>query len=197
MTKSPLQWTSEQVAGWLESVAFSHIVGVVKRHSLSGRDLLELTDAELRSEFKLNRVHERKVLLRLLERLARDVCVNVRVEFGECVCTIRVQNLQLYGFNMLREDAARAFQVPCERAVLRDRAGIVWVGGRVACIFNEQWVQSEPVFLAVLRGGGGSGKVLQEGEFGLQVQSINEHIAQVTLLLDQLCDELEAAWEVS
>jgi hypothetical protein len=69
MIANPLFWTSEDVTEWLTTINLSSVSGNFRSHSISGEDLLTLTNKEIREDLNIARVHDRKYLLRAIDEL--------------------------------------------------------------------------------------------------------------------------------
>lgn len=151
MQKNPIQWSVTEVLSWLTHINCSGAHDIFQYHSIEGKDLIQLTDTDLRFDFKIKRVHDRKYLLRSIQDLKNSFTTIIEVEFNTQHCRIRIPDVTSYTFDSLRKDAARYFGVNGEKSVLKDRKGIVWGNVCINCIFDNNLRQQEPVFLEVIK----------------------------------------------
>ena len=203
MARNPTQWTVDEVVHWLQQLGFPHLEDLVRYHCLDGSDLLQLGDADLRFDFKLKQVHERKHLLRSIEQLKSQSAAMLAVEYKREISTLRVQDIHSYSFQQLREDAAKAFGLRHHRVLLQDTRGSVWAGPSVSCLFDHALVQHEPVFLvdhlseeeslsdfdSLLQ----EERSLADGQSLIRVHTITNGLLQLTLGLEDFGKELAQA----
>ena len=64
------KWKCNDVITFLTRINFSKHVPLFKQHSINGKDLLSLTDLEMKADLGISIIHERKKLMRLLNKLA-------------------------------------------------------------------------------------------------------------------------------
>lgn len=147
MNKNPLSWTASDVGLWLSSISCSGARDIFKFHGIDGKDLLQLSDLDLRVDLKFKRVHDRKYLLRKIAELRLSLFAVVEVFYANDVCRIRVADLEAYTFEKLRRDAARYWGVDAEACVVQDQEGFVLGSFPVASFFDSSNRQQEPVFL--------------------------------------------------
>jgi len=147
MNKNPLSWTASDVGLWLSSISCSGARDIFKFHGIDGKDLLQLSDLDLRVDLKFKRVHDRKYLLRKIAELRLSLFAVVEVFYANDVCRIRVADLETYTFEKLRRDAARYWGVDAEACVVQDQEGFVLGSFPVASFFDSSNRQQEPVFL--------------------------------------------------
>lgn len=147
MQRSPVNWSSGEVSHWLFSINCGSAVEMFEFHGIEGKDLLELTEEDLRLDFKLTRVHDRKYLMRKIKELKNLHSATVEVEFEGYLCYVRVSDLDSYTFDQLRKDTATYFGVSKELAFLEDKHGLLWGSLGVGCIFDSSLRQQEPVHL--------------------------------------------------
>ena len=147
MNKNPLSWTASDVGLWLSSINCSGAREIFKFHGIDGKDLLQLSDLDLRVDLKFKRVHDRKYLLRKITELRLSLFAVVEVFYANDVCRIRVADLESYTFDKLRKDAARYWGVDSEACVVQDHEGFVLGSFPVASFFDSSNRQQEPVFL--------------------------------------------------
>lgn len=65
------EWSTSEVALWLEDSGFSEHTEAFQDHDISGAVLLSLTEAELREELGMERLGQRKRLLLLIQQLRK------------------------------------------------------------------------------------------------------------------------------
>ncbi|CAG9334933.1 unnamed protein product [Blepharisma stoltei] len=147
MIRNPLQWSVSDVVQWLQVINCSGAQEVFVYHGVEGKDLLQLTDADLRFDFKFKRVHDRKYILRKIQELKNINSAIIEVQFGTQVCAVRISDLHSYTFENLRKDVARYFGVDEEKVIIQDKHGLVWGSISVACIFDSNLRQEEAVYL--------------------------------------------------
>jgi hypothetical protein len=147
MNKNPLSWTASDVGLWLSSINCSGARDIFKFHGIDGKDLLQLSDLDLRVDLKFKRVHDRKYLLRKITELRLGLFAVIEVFYANDVCRIRVADLESYTFEKLRKDAARYWGVESEACVVQDQEGFVLGSFPVASFFDSSNRQQEPVFL--------------------------------------------------
>jgi hypothetical protein len=63
------KWKNNDVITFLSRVNFTKHSQQFKQHSINGKDLLTLTDTEMRDELGITVIHERKKIKRLLNKL--------------------------------------------------------------------------------------------------------------------------------
>ena len=140
-----------EVLSWLSSINCSGAHEIFQYHSIEGKDLLQISDTDLRVDFKIKRVHDRKYILRCIQDLKNSHRVIIEVEFADQQCSIRIPDVNTYSFENLRKDAARIFAVHPEKTVLVDKKGVVWGSVGISCIFDSNLRQQEPIFLEVIK----------------------------------------------
>jgi hypothetical protein len=64
------KWKSHDVITFLTRIDFAKHIQLFKQHNISGKDLLSLTDLEMKNELGISIIHERKKLVRLLNKLS-------------------------------------------------------------------------------------------------------------------------------
>ena len=147
MQKNPIEWTVSEVLSWLSSINCVGAHEIFQYHSIEGKDLLQITDTDLRFDFKIKRVHDRKYLLRCIQDLKNSYSAIIEVEYSNQHCSIRISDINTYTFDQLRRDTARNFGIHPEKAALKDKKGVIWGSVSVAYIFDSNLRQQEPVFL--------------------------------------------------
>lgn len=147
MIKNPYNWAASDVAQWLSVIQCSNAREIFLFHGIEGKDLLQLTDADLRFDLQFRRIHDRKYILRKIQDLRNLTTTTVEIRYGDRVCRIRVADLHAYTFDMLRKDAARYFQMIEEESVILDSHGLPWGSVPIACLFDSNLKQLETVYL--------------------------------------------------
>ena len=132
---------------WLSSINCSGAREIFKFHGIDGKDLLQLTDLDLRVDLKFKRVHDRKYLLRCIHELKLGLFAVIEVFYANDVCRIRISDLETYTFDKLRRDAARFWGLDSEGCVVQDQEGFILGNFPVAPFFDSSNRQQEPVFL--------------------------------------------------
>lgn len=147
MIKNPYNWTASDVAQWLSVIQCSNAREIFLFHGIEGKDLLQLSDADLRFDLQFRRIHDRKYILRKIQDLRNFTTTTVEIRYGDRVCRIRVADIHAYTFDMLRRDAARYFQIIEEESVILDSHGFPWGSVPIACLFDSNLKQLESVYL--------------------------------------------------
>ncbi|CAG9311920.1 unnamed protein product [Blepharisma stoltei] len=150
MIRNPLEWSVSDVVHWLQVINCSGAQEVFMYHGVEGKDLLQLTDSDLRFDFKFKRIHDRKYILRKIQELKNINSAVIEVQFRDQTCSVRISDLQSYTFENLRKDAARYFGIDEEKAIIQDRHGLVWGSISVACIFDSNLRQEEALYLQLI-----------------------------------------------
>lgn len=125
MSRNPLQWSVSDVVQWLHVINCSGAQDVFLYHGVDGKDLLQLTDADLRFDFKFKRVHDRKFILRQVQELKNLNSAVIEVQYRELTCSVRISDLQTYSFENLRKDSARFFGLDEDKVTIQDKHGLV------------------------------------------------------------------------
>lgn len=176
MNKNPLSWSCSDVGMWLSSINCSGAREIFKFHGIDGKDLLQLTDLDLRVDLKFKRVHDRKYLLRCIHELKLSLFAVIEVFYANDVCRIRISDLETYTFEKLRRDAARFWGLDSEACVVQDQEGFVLGNFSVAPFFDSSNRQQEPVFLIPAMPG--QEMMQQEREMGAE-EEMNEDRPQL------------------
>jgi hypothetical protein len=147
MIKNPYNWTASDVAQWLSVIQCSNAREIFLFHGIEGKDLLQLSDADLRFDLQFRRIHDRKYILRKIQDLRNFATTTVEIRYGDRVCRIRVADIHAYTFDMLRKDAARYFKIIEEESVILDSHGFPWGSVPIGCLFDSNLKQLEAVYL--------------------------------------------------
>ena len=66
----PVQkWKNQDVLEFLELAGMSELVEIFKRHRITGKDLVQLTEKELKQDLLITELHLRKKLMRHLMKM--------------------------------------------------------------------------------------------------------------------------------
>ena len=79
MINNSYNWTASDVAQWLSVIQCSNAREIFLFHGVEGKDLLKLTDADLRFDLQCRRIHDRKYILRKIQYLRNLTATNVEV----------------------------------------------------------------------------------------------------------------------
>jgi hypothetical protein len=126
------------------------------QHAIEGKDLLVLTDADLRTDLKFKRLHDRKYILRKIAELKVALVAVVEVTYLDQVCRVRVGDPTSYTFELLRCDATHFWGFDEDVFVLKDSHGLLWGAVPINCIFDSDLNQLEPVLLVHAEGAASS-----------------------------------------
>ena len=63
------KWKNNDVITFLSRINFNKHLQQFKQHNINGKDLLALTDTEMKDELGITVIHERKKIKRLLSKL--------------------------------------------------------------------------------------------------------------------------------
>ena len=67
-----LKWKNSQVLSYLETYKMSGMIDIFKSHHINGKDLLSLTERELKDELSITNLHARKKLFRHIAKLQKE-----------------------------------------------------------------------------------------------------------------------------
>merc|ERR1711977_256113 len=68
-TKSIEDWTIEEVADWIAEIGFQQIRNIFVENYISGSELVELTNEELKEDLGVQALGARKAILREIKKL--------------------------------------------------------------------------------------------------------------------------------
>jgi hypothetical protein len=63
------KWTNRDVITYIEQIGLSELSVILHQHDIRGKDLLSLTDAEIKHDLQITNLHHRKKLLRNIQKL--------------------------------------------------------------------------------------------------------------------------------
>lgn len=156
MAIRPIQdWNSYDIRLWLGKVNCGSLREIFEQNRLTGRDLLELTDTQLKDDLQVRQMHLRAMLLRELRVLRVSTKLVVKVKHAELneTASIRVPDLLYYTFSDLKTDAAAYWQLDPVRCRLIDQLGVVWGQGPIMCVFDVKLRQFEQISLSLIHSG--------------------------------------------
>ena len=67
-------WSNEDVITWLKELNLHSCVDSFQNHCITGYDLCYLSNTELKEELRINRFHDRSVLLRYIREELLNQC---------------------------------------------------------------------------------------------------------------------------
>jgi hypothetical protein len=144
----PVQdWSNHTVRLWLSKVNCGCLRDTFERHRLTGRDLLELTETQLKEDLEVDQLHLRVLLVRELRSLRAKVRLLVRVDYGAEACSIRVPDLLSYTMTDLLKDATGFYHLESPHCYLTDAQGVVWGSSSVLSMFDSRLLQREVIRL--------------------------------------------------
>lgn len=151
MRKNPLKWSVQDVSAWLGYINCRNARDIFLHHGIEGKDLLSLTDADLRFDLKFKRLHDRKYMLRMIAELKSSLIAVIEVLHQSQACRVRVSDPTAYTFDHLRCDVTRFWGLDEDEYVLQDSQGLLWGSVPSSCLFDSDLKQQEVVFLASIR----------------------------------------------
>eukprot|EP00743_Colponemidia_sp_Colp-15_P011333 GILK01012628.1.p1 GENE.GILK01012628.1~~GILK01012628.1.p1 ORF type:complete len:370 (+),score=56.44 GILK01012628.1:41-1111(+) len=143
----PRQWSNEDVGVFLEQCGLSAYVPLFKFHAITGRDLLELSEDQLKTDLHLQQLHDRLSLLRSLDQRIRDAgLATVHIYFHCSSSTkavanrldLRLASWYTYTFADLESDCRQHGRLSSNDLVqFCDTSNRVWSGGLLRSVIAQ------------------------------------------------------------
>jgi len=73
--KSVSKWKLGEVLTFLENIGLTDFMPVFRKNHINGKDLLTLTDQNLKEDLCITDLHLRKKLLRKINKIAQNECI--------------------------------------------------------------------------------------------------------------------------
>lgn len=67
-------WSNDDVIIWLKDLSLSIYQDNFQSNKMTGYDLCYLTNAELKDEFKINKYHDRSLIIKSIKEYLLDQC---------------------------------------------------------------------------------------------------------------------------
>lgn len=144
--KPPWEWTPSEVQEFLIRVNLDLTTKSFYSHGINGKDLIELTESDIRSDFGFLRVHDRKSLLRSISDLKKSFAFFIEIFYKTRRLVFRINDPDAYTFEALLLDTCGFLSLPPETHIIKDAKGLVIGSGSTKIIFTNQ-NQQEPLYL--------------------------------------------------
>ena len=72
LNKDISEWNSKEITSWLKDNKYLGISELFQKNSLCGYDLFYITDDTLKNDFGLNSFHERKTVMKIVNKLINE-----------------------------------------------------------------------------------------------------------------------------
>lgn len=107
------KWKNEDVINYLKENNLGIYSHKFKEHNINGKDLLSLTSEELRIDFDIRNLHNRKKLLRKISKLKQSVveCICIKVMYFAKEAKFRVFDLKSFTLRDLLLDCINCYQI--------------------------------------------------------------------------------------
>lgn len=144
--KSPYLWDTHEVANFLNTLGIPAASAKALAHNIQGRDLMELSEAEIRNDLGLERVHERKYLIRALQDIKNGCFWLVKVITAKGAVRIRIDSPKNYTFDRLNIDISRLLGLNYKESAILDSQGNIWGQTDLSIVFDSNSDQKEGLY---------------------------------------------------
>jgi hypothetical protein len=144
--KSPYLWDTQEVAAFIYTLGIPAASSNALVHSIQGRDLMELSEAEIRNDLGLERVHERKYLIRALQDIKNGCVWFVKVISAKGALRIRFDSPNNYTFESLNKDVSRLLGLNYKESSILDSQGNCWGETDLSIVFDSKADQKERLY---------------------------------------------------
>ena len=149
LVKSPWEWSNSEVIEFLQRINLCSAVKDFQNYGINGKDLLELTENDLRSDFRFLRVHDRKSLIRSVSDLRKSCALCICINFSADYLYFRIGDINLYDFDTLLNDCSKVLHIPSQNLIIKDSNNIIMGSGKVQVIYRD-YIQSEKLYLKII-----------------------------------------------
>lgn len=149
MENLAIEWTTDQVFEYFKGKELEEQAQFLKNQLVRGIDLLEITESDVKFDFSFCTIHQRKEMLRIIQRLKDSIPCYLTVEYHGENITFRVSEIENYSFKQLSSECSRVFNLAEGEIVFKDKSGFMFGSGSVSIVFNANKVQKESVFISV------------------------------------------------
>lgn len=144
--KSPYIWDTQEVAQFINTLGISGASDKILAHNIEGRDLMDLSEADIRNDLGFDRIHERKYLMRALQDLKNGSVWFVKVLTASGLIRIRIDSPKNYTFLNLTSDVSRFLGLSASSSLIQDSQGNVWGDSDLSLIFDSSSNQKEDLY---------------------------------------------------
>mmetsp|Transcript_34514 Transcript_34514/g.39099 ORF Transcript_34514/g.39099 Transcript_34514/m.39099 type:complete len:86 (+) Transcript_34514:33-290(+) len=71
-TSNALTWNNDDVIWWLLQINFPDYRAPFREHQITGQDLFQLTETDLKVDLRVNTLHDRKALIKAISKLKEE-----------------------------------------------------------------------------------------------------------------------------